>query len=92
MAQFFIHVTNGKFHSRDDGGEYDNPKAALASGVRSAVKIAADEVADGDPTAAVLISIKKEDGTQVLCSVVAVSASPLIVAVEPVRPVGGWAE
>ena len=86
MTQLFIRVTNGKFHSRDEGDEYDNPAAALAFGVQSAVSIAAEEVVRGQCNAAVMISIEREDGAQVLCSVVAVSASPLMAATEPVEP------
>ena len=86
MPQLFIHVTDGRFHSCDDGGDYDRPTTALASGIRSAVNIAAEEVILGKPNAAVVISVEQEDGTQVLCSVVAVSASPLASAVKPGTP------
>ena len=82
MPKLFIHVTDGKFHSRDEGDDYDHPASALAFGVRGAVNIAAEEVARGEPNAAVVISIEQEDGTQVLCSVVAVSTSPLMTAAE----------
>ena len=84
MPQLFIHVTDGKFRSRDDGGEYDNPATALALGVRSAVAIAAEEVARGERSSAVDICIEQKDGTLVLRSVVAVSVSPLTLATAPI--------
>ena len=84
MPQLFIHVTNGKFRSRDEGADYDDPTAALALGVRSAFAIAAEEVARGERSAAVDICIEQEDGTLVLRSVVAVSISPLSLALGPI--------
>ena len=80
MPRFFIQVTNGEFHSRDDGSEYTGAGDALALGVRSAVDIAADEIARGERSAAVVISIEQGDGSQVLRSVVVVSVSPLKIA------------
>ena len=85
MPKLFIHVTNQKFQSRDDGGEYDHAAAALALGVRGAVGIAAEEVVDGEPSAAVEISVETEDGTKVLRSIVVVSVSPLNGA-SPTKP------
>ena len=86
MPLFFIHARNSEFHSRDEGAEYDHAEAAMASGVRSAVALIADEVNRGERSAAVEISIKREDGTQVLCSVVAVSVSPMILATQGLEP------
>ncbi len=77
MPLLFIHARNSEFCSRDEGAEYAHPEAAMVSGVRSAVALAADEVNRGERSAAIEISIEQEDGTQVLCSVVAVSVSPM---------------
>lgn len=86
MPVLFVHTTNGEFHSRDDGAEYDRPEAALALGIRGAVALLADEVNHGERSAAVEISIEQADGTQVLRSVVALSVSPLILSAHPLRP------
>ena len=83
MPLLFIHARNSEFSSCDEGAEYDHPEAALASGVRSAITIVADEVNRGGLSAAVEISIELEDGTQLLSSVVAVSVSPLIPILRP---------
>ncbi len=80
MSLFFIRVRNAKFYSEDEGAEYDRPEAALASGVQSAITLMAAEVDQGEQSASAEISVEREDGTQVLCSVVAVSVSPLILA------------
>ena len=80
MPQLIIHATNGQFRFRDEGAEYDRPEAALALGIQGAIAIIADEVNGGERSAAVEISIEGEDGTQLLCSVVAVSVSPLVPA------------
>ncbi len=82
MPLLFIHARNSEFHSSDEGAEYDHPEAALASGVQSAVALIADEVNHGERSAAVEISVEREDGTQVLCSVVVVSVSPMMLATQ----------
>ena len=78
MPRLFIHATNSKFQSLDEGADYDLPEAALALGVQGAVAILADEVRQGERNAAVEVSIEAEDGTQVLRSVVAISVSSLL--------------
>ena len=78
MLQLFIHATNSTFFSRDDGAQYERPEDALASGVRSAVALLADEINQGEQTAAVEISIRLEDGTQLLRSVVSVAVARLL--------------
>lgn len=78
MPLLFIHATNSEFRACDDGAEYDRPEDALASGVRGAVALLADEINRGERSAAVEISVKHQDGTQILRSIVAVSVSPLI--------------
>ncbi len=83
MPLLFIHAANSEFRSRDEGAEYDHPEAALASGVRSAIALIADELERGQRSAAVEISIEREDRTQVLRSVVAVSVSSMILADRP---------
>ena len=86
MPLLFIHARNSEFASCDDGAEYDHPEAALASGVKGAIAILADEVNQGERSAAIEISIASEDGTQVLSSVVALSVSPMIATLRPFRP------
>ncbi len=78
MPLLFVHATNSTFFSCDEGSEYDQPADALAAGVRSAVALLADEVNQGERSAAIEISIQLEDGTQLLRSVVSVSVSPLL--------------
>ena len=80
MPLFFIHCRNSEFYSCDEGADYDHPEAALASGVRGAIAIIANEVGQGERSSAVEISVKREDGTEALCSVVAFSVSPMILA------------
>ncbi len=86
MPTLFIHVQNAQFLSRDEGAEYDRPETALAVGVRGAVAMIADEINQGERSAAVEISVEQADGTQVLRSVVALSVSPLMPVTLPVRP------
>ena len=81
MPQFFIQATNSEFRSRDEGAEYDHPDVAMALGIRTAIAFIADEVNRGERSAAVEISVEGADGAQVLRSVVAVSVSPMILAV-----------
>lgn len=78
MPRLFIHVTNSRFHSFDEGAEYDLPETALALGVQGAVVILSDEVKQGERNAAVEVSIEAEDGTQVLRSIVAISVASLM--------------
>ncbi len=78
MPQFFIQATNSEFRSRDEGAEYDHPGVAMASGIRGALALIADEINQGERSAAVEISIEGADGAQVLRSIVAVSISPMI--------------
>ena len=78
MLQLFIHATNSTFFSCDNGAQYERPEDALASGVRSAVALLTDEINQGQQSAAVEISIRLEDGTQMLRSVVSVSVARLL--------------
>ena len=78
MTRLLIHATNSAFYACDDGAEYDRPEDALASGVRSAVALMADEINQGERSAAVEITVSLEDGTQMLRSIVALSVSPLM--------------
>lgn len=79
MPQFYIHAVDGEYDSRDDGADYDDPDQALTAGVRSALRIAADEIGDGRMATAVEISIEREDGSAVCRSVLALSVSPLLI-------------
>lgn len=78
MPLLFIHITDSEFFSYDEGVEYDQPADALAAGVRGAVALLADEINQGDCSAAIEISVQLKDGTQLLRSVVSVSVSPLL--------------
>ena len=78
MPLLFIQVTNSEFRSCDEGADYIRPEDALASGVRGAVALLADEINRGERSAAVELSVQHADGTQILRSIVAVSVSPLI--------------
>lgn len=77
MSLLFIHTTNSAFDSRDDGGEYDRPERAMAAGIRSALRIATDEMQDGRASTAVDVRIEQEDGTVLLRSILTVAVSPL---------------
>ena len=81
MLKLFIHLRNSTYCARDDGAEFDTPKAALALGIKGALNIAADEIGQGRQSAAIVVSVEEEDGTRLLTSVVAVSVS-LLMAVE----------
>lgn len=83
MPLFFIHARNAQFQSQDEGAEYDHPQAALASGILGAMALITDEVNQGERSAAVEVSIQQKDGTEVLCSVVAVSVSPMMLTARP---------
>ena len=78
MPRLFIHTTNSKFHSADEGADYDLPETALALGIQGAVAVLCDEVKQGERNSAVEVSIEAEDGTQVLRSIVAISISSLL--------------
>ena len=78
MSLLFIHTQNSNFYASDDGAEYDRPEIALALGVKGAVAMVAEEVEQGERSAAVEISIEQADGTQLLRSVVALSVSSLM--------------
>ena len=78
MPLLFIRATNSEFQSTDDGAEYERPEEAMASGVRGAVAILAAEIDRGERSAAVEVSVRHEDGTPILRSIVAVSVSPLL--------------
>ena len=88
MPILFIRAVDSQFHFFDEGAEYHQPEAALASGVQSAMALAADEIAAGAQNAAIEISVEREDGTRILRSVVAVSVSTLM----PVEPAIGRLE
>ena len=78
MTLLFIHATNSRFFSCDEGAKYDRPADALAAGVRGAVALLAEEINQGERSAAIEISIQLEDGTQLLRSVVSVCVSSLL--------------
>ena len=80
MPLFSIHLRNSKYYTRDDGAEHDSAEAALAAGVHSAMRMAADEIVDGCRSAAIEVAIEQDDGTRLLNSVVAISVSPLTMA------------
>lgn len=80
MPYLFTRTLDGVFDSRDDGADYDSSNQALSAGVRSAIRIAADEIGDGRMATAVEISIEREDGGAVCRSVLALSVSPLLVS------------
>ena len=79
MPFFIVRATDSQLQASDDGAEYPRPEAALASGVASAIALAAEEIAAGAQNVAVEVSVEGEDGTKVLRSVVAVSVSSLAV-------------
>ena len=78
MPLLFIHVRNSEYCARDDGTECDTPEAALAQGIKGALRIAADEIGQGRHNTAIVVNVEQEDGTRLLTSVVAVSVSPLM--------------
>ena len=78
MPFYFINARNSDFHARDDGKDYDGPDDALRSGVTSAVSLLADEINRGERCAAVEISVERQDGSELLRSVVALSVSALL--------------
>jgi hypothetical protein len=91
MSALFIHVHNSKCHSRDEGGEYESPQAALAIGVRGAIAILSEEIIEGEISSAAEVSVRSANGLQILRSVVALSISPLLPearspVVVPIRP------
>ncbi len=78
MTLFFVHLRNAEFHSCDEGAEYDRAEDALSAGVRSAVALLADEIGRGERSAAIEVSIQRENGTELLRSVVVISVSSLL--------------
>ncbi len=80
MPLFSIQLRNSKYIARDDHAEYDNAEAAFASGVHSAMRMAADEIVLGHRNAAIEVIIKRNDGMRLLNSVVSISVSPLIIS------------
>lgn len=82
MSLLFIHARDHRFASCDEGAEYDRPETALALGIRGAVALVTDEIYAGERSAAVEVSIEREDGTQLLRSIVAISVSALLPAVQ----------
>ena len=72
MSLFFTQLRNSEYYARDDGSEHDSAEAALAAGVHSAMRMATDEVAGGRRSAAIEITIERNDGTRLLSSVVAI--------------------
>ncbi|MGI4807120.1 MAG: hypothetical protein ACRYF2_03315 [Janthinobacterium lividum] len=80
MSLLFIHAQNSNFHACDDGAEYDQPEMALAMGLRSALALIAEEVNQGETSAAIEVSVERANGTQLLRSVVAISVSSLMPA------------
>ncbi len=80
MSLFFIQLRNSEYYARDDGAEHVSAEAALAAGVHSAMRIATDEIATGCRSAAIEVTIERDDGTLLLNSVVAISVSPMLIA------------
>ena len=80
MPKLSIHVVNSTFTSNDDGAEYPTAEDAMGVGIRSALKIIADEVDAGSRSAAVDVCVRAEDDTAVLRSIVAVSVAPLLIS------------
>lgn len=83
MPIFFIQLRDSKYYSRDDGTEHHSAEAALAVGVESAMRLASDEIASGCRSAALEITVERDDGKRLLHSVVALSVSPMIMAEKP---------
>ncbi len=83
MSLFFTQLRNSKYYARDDGTEHDTAEAALAAGVHSAMRLASDEIASGCSSAAIEITVERNDGKRLLHSVVAISVSPMIMAEKP---------
>lgn len=83
MSLFFTQLRDSEYYARDDGAEHDSAEAALAAGVHSAMRIATDEIATGCRSAAIEVTIERNDGTCLLNSVVAISVSPMIMAEKP---------
>ncbi|MFC3123453.1 hypothetical protein ACFOD4_00140 [Pseudoroseomonas globiformis] len=78
MPLLYIHARNATFHSCDHGAEYEQPEVALALGIRGAVAMLAEDIAQGVQSSAVEISVEVEDGTQLLRSVVAFSVASMM--------------
>ena len=83
MSLFFTQLRNSKYYARDDGTEHDSAEAALAAGVHSAMRLATDEIVGGCRSAAIEITVERNDGKRLLHSVVAISVSPMIMAEKP---------
>ena len=81
MPLLFINIRNSKFHSCDDGNQYNNPEDALVVGLQNAAALLADEVNRGECSAAIEISVEQKDGVRVLCSVMAISVSSMMIPI-----------
>jgi hypothetical protein len=76
MPRYRIHMINSEYQS-DEEGEYPSLNAARRTAIDTAIRIAAESIAKGEPTAAVEINIE-EDGRPVLHHVVNLSVSGLL--------------
>jgi hypothetical protein len=78
MPVLSIKVTNSRFSDIVEGEHYDRPEDALASGVRGALALLADEINGGHPNGAIDVRVSDENGTPILRSIVAVSVSAML--------------
>jgi predicted transcriptional regulator len=75
MPRYRIRMINSKFESVDDA-DHSSLEAARTSAISTAVKVAAEAVAGGEPNAAVEVEIY-EDQTVVARKLVTLSVSDL---------------
>lgn len=76
MPFFRIHMINSNFESSEES-EYASLDAAKKSATGSAIKVAAENLAEGEETSAVHLRIEENDRT-VAHYVVNLSVSPLL--------------
>ena len=89
MPRFSIRTINSTFVSEDDEAVFDGPDDALASGIQSGVRIAADEIASGVRSSAVEVCVSGEDGVMIHRSVVSLAVSSLVIKKSSVVPMFG---
>lgn len=83
MANFFVLTDNASFQTKTEVTDLvDTAESALAIGVRGALTIAGDDVANGERSSAVIVSVQDGVGAELLRSVVTVSVAPLIARAE----------
>lgn len=79
-AQFTIHTRNSAFVMATELADAAHAEAALETGVRSAVMIAAEEIDNGLRGSAVEVTVADADGNAVRRVVVSILVAPLTLA------------